>query len=64
VGIRQKKWFKEINIEMTVIPKREKPELTDYQKRKQIEEYNERNQIEGKFGQVKQAYGLKKKLKS
>ncbi|MGX1023641.1 transposase [Flavobacterium sp. CS20] len=49
---------------MTVIPKREKPELTDYQKRKQIEEYNERNQIEGKFGQVKQAYGLKKKLKS
>ena len=31
---------------------------TDYQKRKQKKEYNERNHIEGKFGQAKQAYGL------
>lgn len=57
---KNRKWCKERNIEMTVIPKGKKPELTDYQKRKQKKEYNERNQIEGKFGQAKQAYGLNK----
>lgn len=53
-----RKWCKERNIEMTVIPKGKKPDLTDYQKRKQKKEYNERNEIEGKFGQAKQTYGL------
>ena len=42
-------------------------ELTTYQKRKRKKEYAERNQVEGKFGQAKQAYNLneiKAKLKS
>ncbi len=43
---------------MKVIPEGKKLDLTDYQKKKQKEEYNERNQIEGKFGQAKQAYDL------
>ena len=35
-----------------------KRELTPYQKSKQRKEQNERNQIEGKFGQGKRAYGM------
>ena len=53
-----RKWCKERNIRLTVVEKGKKPELTEYQKRKRKKEYNERNQIEGKFGQAKQGYGL------
>ncbi len=35
-----------------------KAELTAYQKKKRRDEFNERNHIEGKFGQAKQGYGL------
>ena len=43
---------------MTVAPKGEKAKLTAYEKKKRRDEFNERNQIEGKFGQAKQGYGL------
>jgi hypothetical protein len=33
-------------------------ELTEFQKRKRKKENNERNQVEGKFGQGEQGYGL------
>jgi len=51
-------WCRERNIRMTVAVKGKSPELTPYQKRKRKKEFNERNQIEGKFGQAKQGYGL------
>ncbi|MEM9829180.1 MAG: transposase [Bacteroidota bacterium] len=43
---------------MTVTSKGKQPKLTAYQKRKAKKEHNERNEIEGKFGQAKQTYGL------
>lgn len=55
---RNRAWCKERNIRMTVVAKGKKPELTAHQKRKQRQEFNERNQVEGKFGQAKQGYGL------
>ena len=55
---KNRKWCKKRNIRLTVVEKGKKPELTEYQKRKRKKEYNERNQIEGKFGQAKQAYEL------
>lgn len=63
---KNRKWCKERGIRMTVARKGSKPKLTKYQKRKSRDEFNERNQIEGKFGQAKQGYGLnniKAKLK-
>src|SRR5690606_22740120 len=50
----------ERNIRHTGKPLGRKPkeDLTPYQKRKLKKERNERNQIEGKFGQGKRAYGL------
>lgn len=36
----------------------EKAHQAAYQRRKAKKEHNERNQIEGRFGQAKQAYGL------
>jgi hypothetical protein len=55
---KNRNWCKERNIRMTVTPKGRPPEQSAYQKRKTKKEHNERNQIEGKFGQAKQAYGL------
>src|SRR5690554_7762779 len=49
-----RKWCKKRGIRMTVARKGSKPKLTKYQKRKSRDEFNERNQIEGKFGQAKQ----------
>ena len=43
---------------MTVNAKGKKPKQAAYQRRKAKKEHNERNQIEGRFGQAKQAYGL------
>jgi len=43
---------------MTVIPKGKQPEQSQYEKRKQRREFNERNEVEGKIGQAKQGYGL------
>lgn len=53
-----RKWCKDRNIRMTVIPKGKNRELTPYEKRKQRKEFNERNAVEGKIGQAKQGYGL------
>lgn len=53
-----RKWCSERNIRMTVASKGKKAELTPYQKKKRRDEFNERNHIEGKFGQAKQGYGL------
>ena len=55
---KNRTWCKERNIRLTVVEKGKKAELTEYQKRKRKKEYNERNQVEGKFGQAKQGYGL------
>jgi len=53
-----RKWCKERNIRITVSPKGKPKQLSKYQKRKRKQEYGERNQIEGKFGQAKQGYRL------
>lgn len=53
-----RKWCKENNIRMTVVPKGKPKELSPYQKRKQKKELSQRNQVEGKIGQAKQGYGL------
>jgi len=55
---KNRKWCSERNIRMTVSSKGRKVELTAYEKKKRRDEFNERNQIEGKFGQAKQGYGL------
>ena len=51
-------WCKERDIRLTVTPKGKQKELTKYQKAKRKKEYAERNAVEGKFGQAKQAYNL------
>ncbi|WP_373519030.1 IS5 family transposase [Pricia sp.] len=51
-------WCRERGIKMTVAPKGKRPAETVYEKRKRKKEFNERNAIEGKFGQAKQGYGL------
>lgn len=55
-------YLKERNIRHTGKPLGRKPKetITASQKRKQRKEKNERNQIEGKFGQGKASYGLNK----
>lgn len=55
---KNRAWCKERNIRMTVVAKGKKTELTAHQKRKQRKEFNQRNQVEAKFGQAKQGYGL------
>ena len=55
---KNRSWCKERGIRMTVVAKGKSPEMSTYQKRKSKQEFNERNQIEGKFGQAKQGYGL------
>lgn len=55
---KNRKWCSQRNIRMTVASKGKKPQLTAYEKKKRRTEFNERNQIEGKFGQAKQGYGL------
>lgn len=53
-----RKWCGERGIRMTVAQKGKKTQETVYEKRKRKKEFNERNQVEGKFGQAKQGYGL------
>ena len=55
-----RKWLKEKNIRIVgkSLGRPPKQELNSYQKRKLKKERNQRNLIEGKFGQAKNAYGL------
>ena len=56
-----RKWLGERSIRITATPlgrKRTKTTETNHQKRKRKQEAAERNHIEGKFGQGKNAYGL------
>ena len=56
-----RRWLKERNIRITATPlgrRKEKPRETYYQKTKRRKEAAERNHIEGKFGQGKNAYKL------
>lgn len=55
---KNRKWCRQRNIRMTVAKKGKQPELSQYEKRKQRKEFNERNEVEGKIGQAKQGYGL------
>ena len=57
---KNRKWLKEKNIRIVGKPlgRPPKEQLNAYQKRKQKKERNQRNLIEGKFGQAKNAYGL------
>ncbi|MBY5959857.1 IS5 family transposase [Membranicola marinus] len=55
---KNRKWCRERNIRMTVVQKGKQPEQTQYEKRKQRKEFNERNEVEGKIGQAKQSYGM------
>jgi len=60
-------WCSERSIRMTALPKGPRPKLSAYQKRKQRDEYAERNHIEGRIGNAKQALSLnqiKAKLQS
>lgn len=59
-------WCKQRGIRMTALPKGPKKNKTAYQKRKDRMEYAERNHIEGRIGNAKQALSLnqiKAKLK-
>lgn len=51
-------WCTERGIRMTALPKGPKPTLSAYEKRKQRDEYAERNHIEGRIGNAKQALSL------
>ena len=51
-------WCRERGIRMTAAPKGPKPTQTAYQKRKTRKEYTERNHIEGRIGNAKQALSL------
>ena len=51
-------WCSTRDIRMTALPKGPKPKLSAYQKRKQRDEYAERNHIEGRIGNAKQALSL------
>lgn len=51
-------WCSERGIRMTALPKGPKPNLSAYEKRKQRNEYAERNHIEGRIGNAKQALSL------
>jgi hypothetical protein len=55
-----RKWLKEKNIRIVGKPlgRPAKEQLNAYQRRKQKKEQNQRNLIEGKFGQAKNGYGL------
>lgn len=62
-GTREnRQWLKERGIRFSGKPlgRPQKEQLSPYQKRKQKKEQSMRNQIEGKFGQGKNAYGLSK----
>ena len=51
-------WCSERGIRMTAAPKGPKKKLSAYQKRKRRDEYAERNHIEGRIGNAKQALSL------
>jgi len=53
-----RKYCKDRQIRMTVIPKGKSKEMTNEEKKQSRKEFNERNHIEGKIGQAKQAYNL------
>lgn len=57
---KNRKWLNEKGIRIVGKPlgRPKKQELSAYQKRKRKKEQNQRNHIEGKFGQGKNAYGL------
>lgn len=57
---KNRKWLKENGIRIVGKPlgRPKKQKLNAYQKRKLKKERNQRNLIEGKFGQAKNAYGL------
>ncbi len=60
-------WCRDRGIRLTATPKGRQPELTPRQKRKRRDEYAQRNHIEGRIGNAKQAYSLDQigaKLKS
>ncbi|MGY0407104.1 MAG: transposase, partial [Polaribacter sp.] len=60
LNLENKKWLKENNIRTVGKPLGRPPKerLSAYKKRKLKEERNQRNHIEGKFGQAKKGYGL------
>lgn len=53
-------WCREHGIRITAAPKGPKLQKTAYQKRKERNEYSERNHIEGRIGNAKQALSLNK----
>ena len=53
-----RRFCKERNIRMTVVAKGKQTEQSKKEKKKSRQEFNERNHIEGKIGQAKQAYNL------
>lgn len=55
---QNRKWCKQHGIRMTVSQKGKPKEKTAAQKRKERKEYAERNQVEGKIGNAKQALSL------
>jgi hypothetical protein len=51
-------WCKQRNIRLTAVPKGRPPKKTACQKRRERDEYAERNHIEGRIGNGKQAFSL------
>lgn len=51
-------WARKRGIRLTALPKGPKKKLSAYQKRKRRKEYSERNHIEGRIGNAKQALSL------
>jgi hypothetical protein len=51
-------WCSKRDIRMTALPKGSNSKLSTYQKRKQREEYADRNHIEGRTGNAKQELSL------
>jgi hypothetical protein len=51
-------WCKQYNIRLTAVPKGRPPKKTARQKRRERDEYAERNHIEGRIGNGKQTFSL------
>ncbi len=55
---QNRKWLKARNIHMGGVPLGPKPKQSKYQKGRERKRNNERSEVEGKFGEAKERYGL------
>lgn len=55
---KNRKWLRERYIDIGGVPLGRKPQKTKYQKEKERRKNNQRSEVEGKFGEVKERYGM------